>query len=73
MLATKGVEELTRKEPILRLIDGAEHLAEELMTLERNGFHDGFEEDRWFASQSETWDCRARTLVRALEMSEESW
>jgi len=69
MLATKGVEELMRKEPILRLIDGPEHLAEELMTLERNGFRDGFEEDRWFASHSETWECRAQTLVRALETS----
>jgi hypothetical protein len=70
MLATRGVEELTRKEPILRLIDGPEHLAEELAALARNGFRDGLEEDRWLASRSETWDCRAQALMRALEASE---
>jgi glycosyltransferase involved in cell wall biosynthesis len=69
MLATRGVEELTRKEPMLRLIHGPEHLTEELMTLEQNGFHDGLEQDRWLASRSETWDCRAQDLVRAFEAS----
>jgi glycosyltransferase involved in cell wall biosynthesis len=69
MLATTGVEELTRKEPLLRLIDSPEKLAEELMILERNSFHDGLEKDRWRASHSETWDCRARALVGALEVS----
>lgn len=70
MVATKGVEELTRKGPLLRLVDGGEELAEELKTLERNGFNDGFEKDRWLASHSETWDCRAQALVRALETYE---
>ncbi len=68
MLATSGVEELTRKAPILRLVEGPEQLAQELIALQRNGFRDGFEEARWVASHSETWDCRAQTLVRALEM-----
>ncbi len=72
MLATRGVEELTRKEPLLRLVDGAEQLAEELIKLERNGFRDGLEEARGKASQAETWDCRAQTLVRGFERLDES-
>jgi glycosyltransferase involved in cell wall biosynthesis len=72
MLATKGVEELTRLEPMLRLVDGPEQLAEQLTALERNGFHDGLEGDRWLASHSATWDCRAEAVVRALRKPQKS-
>ena len=67
MLATRGVEELTRKEPLLRLVDSAEQLAQELSRLQPNGFRDGFEEARWLASQSETWDARARDMVQSFQ------
>lgn len=67
MLATRGVEELTRKEPLLRLVDSAEQLAGELARLANSGFRDGFEEARWLASHSETWDARAHDLVQAFQ------
>ena len=65
MLATRAVEELTRKEPLLRLVDSGAELADQLSTLEGSGFRDGFEAMRWKASQSETWDCRAEAMVTA--------
>jgi len=66
MFATRGVDELTQKTPLLRLIDGPEDLARELTALAQNGFEDGLEELRWHASHAETWDCRALALAEPL-------
>ena len=67
MLATRGVDELTEKEPLLRLVESGAELAEALRRLERDGFRDGFEQARWAASRAETWDCRAQALLDAYE------
>lgn len=66
IIATKGVEELLHKEPLLRLEDSAEEMIAALEELRALEFRDGYEETRRQASQSETWDARALKLVSAL-------
>lgn len=68
MLATRGVEELLHKEPLLKLVDSAEQMAVELETLQRSGFRDGYEEMRWQASLNETWEARASAMRSALAL-----
>jgi glycosyltransferase involved in cell wall biosynthesis len=68
MIATKGFEELLRKEPLLRLVDDAEQLADNLEALARMEFVDGQEEARWQASRKGTWDYRARTMIESLRV-----
>ena len=67
MLATKGVEELLHKEPLLWLIDGADELLEALDQLRAVGFRDGFEEVRQRASRINTWDDRAAAMIDGLD------
>ena len=62
MLATRGFAELLEKEPLLKLVDGAEELAVCLRSLEAAGFCDGYEAERWEASKGETWEERARVM-----------
>lgn len=66
MLATRGSEELLHKEPLLRLVDGPGHMVSALEELRSKGFRDGHEQERWRASQSETWEARATTMLTAL-------
>ncbi len=66
MIATRGLEELTRKEPLLRLVDTAEQAAEALHQLHLVSFNDGLVEERWRASQSATWQTRALAVQSAL-------
>lgn len=67
MLATRGVEELLHKEPLLRLVDTADEMVAELERLRGAAFRDGYEEVRWRASRSETWESRAAAMVAALQ------
>ncbi len=67
ILATRGFHELLSKEPLLKLIDTGEELAGAIETLRANGFKDGFEEERWIASQTGTWRQRAKDLIRAAD------
>lgn len=67
MLATRGFEELLRKEPLLKLVDNAEDITAALSELCRKGFRDGREQERWEASKLGTWENRACTLKAALE------
>ncbi len=66
IVATRGFEELLRKEPLLRLVDSAEDAAAWLVELRARGFDDGLREVRWRASLSATWQHRARTMQEAL-------
>ncbi len=66
MLATRGFEELLHKEPLLRLVNDAGHLARELEQLRSKGFQDEFEELRWISSKQETWSARAVSMRQAL-------
>jgi hypothetical protein len=68
MLCTRGFEELLHKEPLLRLVDTAPDITAALSDLRRNGFRDGFEEQRWQASRDGTWEKRAATLLTALDL-----
>ncbi len=69
MLATRGFEELLHKEPLLQLVNDAEHLAHELERLRSKRFQDGFEELRWMTSKNETWSSRALSMRQALSES----
>jgi hypothetical protein len=66
MIATRGLEELNRKEPLLKLVDTAEEAAQALNILHEQNFNDGLISARWEASQQGTWQTRARTIVAAL-------
>ena len=72
ILATRGFEELTRKEPLLRLADSPEEMIEALEDLRRVGFSDGLEQQRLQASWNETWDARAGAIRSALRRSHAS-
>ena len=66
MIATRGLEELSRKPPLLRLIDTAEQLASALQDLHSLDYDDGLLATRWQASQQGTWQVRAQTVQDAL-------
>src|SRR5215831_4933361 len=67
MIATRGFEELLRKEPFLRLVDSADEMMQALEDLRASDFRDGREDLRRLASQTETWDVRAAAMKSALE------
>ncbi|MBE7159204.1 MAG: hypothetical protein INR62_12365, partial [Rhodospirillales bacterium] len=66
IVATRGFEELLHKEPLLRLVDGADEAAAWLTELRARGFDDGLRELRWRASREATWQQRARLMQEAL-------
>ena len=66
MLATRGLEELSHKEPLLQLFDTAEQGIAALERLRQQNFDDGRLEQRWRASQDGTWQARAAALQQAL-------
>jgi glycosyltransferase involved in cell wall biosynthesis len=66
MIATRGFEELLRKEPFLRLVDSADEMAQALEDLRASDFRDGRETLRRLASQVETWEVRAATMRSSL-------
>jgi glycosyltransferase involved in cell wall biosynthesis len=66
MVATPGLEELTRKVPLLTLCDTAEQIIAALDTLREQGFDDGLTGRRWTESQHGTWSARARTVRDSL-------
>ncbi len=69
ILASRAHAELLTKEPLLKLVDTGEDVAEEIERLGRNGFSDGLEELRWKASQEGTWKVRARHLIAAAQLN----
>ncbi len=71
ILATRGVEELLHKEPLLKLVDTASQIAVEMDRLRSRGFRDGHEETRWRASRYETWQVRARAMSEAVRRVKE--
>ncbi len=73
ILATRGVEELLHKEPLLRLVDSADELVAALDLLRSREFDDGLQELRWTASRSETWDARARQMRTRLADTAGAW
>jgi glycosyltransferase involved in cell wall biosynthesis len=66
IIATRGFAELLHKEPLLRLVNNAAELAQALGKLRHTNFHDGQEERRCRASQAETWEQRASSMIGAL-------
>lgn len=66
VIATRGLEELLHKEPLLRLVNTAAEMTAALEQLRRTAFRDGYEELRWKASQNETWEARAARMRDAL-------
>jgi glycosyltransferase involved in cell wall biosynthesis len=66
ILATRGFEELLHKEPLLRLIDSDGQMTTALEELCARDFRDGYEDLRWRASQTETWEARARQIRSAV-------
>ena len=69
MVATRGFAELLEKEPLLKLVDTPDEMANALAALRSTGFRDGHESARWEASKVGTWEERARMMRRALEAS----
>ncbi len=67
ILATRGFEELLRKEPLLCLVDGPSEITARLEELRSLGFQDGWEHARWLASRKGTWTMRAATLIGAIQ------
>ncbi len=65
ILASRGHAELLTKEPLLKLVNNAEDLAQQVEDLRTSGFRDGYEELRWKVSRRETWDVRAEALLAA--------
>ena len=65
MLATRGVDELLTKVPLVRLVSNGLELGDELLRLAQIK-NDGFEEIRRLASVSETWEKRAARMIQAL-------
>ena len=66
IIATRGVEQLLHKEPLLRLVGSPEEAIYVCENLKANDFQDGFEALRWRVSQSETWHDRATALIERL-------
>jgi glycosyltransferase involved in cell wall biosynthesis len=66
IIATRGVEELHHKEPLLHLIDTASELASAMNRLLTDP-QDGLERSRWSVSQDQTWQNRASTMISALD------
>ena len=66
MVATRGLEELVRKEPLLYLVDDAENAAKVLANLRNANFEDGLLEARWLASIEGTWKARAQSVQSSL-------
>lgn len=66
MIATRGVQELLHKEPLLRLVDSVPEAIAALDELRATKFRDGYESARWQASVTETWEARAADMVAAL-------
>jgi hypothetical protein len=66
MFGTRGFAELTEKQPLIQLFDTPTELAGGLEQLRQQGMTDGLELKRWTASQAETWEVRAATMVDAL-------
>ena len=67
IIATTGVAELIKKEPLLRLADSAAEMILALEELRAKDFRDGHEMQRWTASQTETWEERASLMGNALK------
>ena len=66
MVATRGLEELTRKPPLLTLVDTPEEAIAALNHLHTQNFEDGLTPQRWQASHQGTWQFRAQTIREAL-------
>jgi hypothetical protein len=66
IIATRGFEELLHKEPLLRLVDSAEQLTNELNQLRSRSFHDSLEHERWDVSRRETWETRVQVMLDRL-------
>ncbi len=66
MVATPGLEELTRKVPLLTLCDTAEQITAALDALRAQNFDDGLAHRRWSESQQGTWSVRAKTVRESL-------
>jgi glycosyltransferase involved in cell wall biosynthesis len=66
MIATRCLEELLHKEPLLRLVDTPSEMTSALEALRELSFHDGQEELRWRTSCENTWDHRAGQMIAAL-------
>ena len=67
MIATRGFEELLRKEPLVELVNTADELIAKLRGLASVQFDDGLSEARWRASQNGTWHNRALGVMDALQ------
>jgi hypothetical protein len=65
ILATRGHDELLTKEPLLKLVNTAPEIAQELGRLRELNFCDGYEGLRWQVSRNETWQSRAGALLAA--------
>jgi hypothetical protein len=67
MISTRGFEELLHKEPLLRLVDSAQHAKAVLLDLQSKGFDDGLAAMRWEASRHGTWQARAASVQQQLQ------
>jgi hypothetical protein len=66
ILATRGVEELIRKRPLIELVNDVEEARAVLERLRATNFDDGLGRLRWTSSQQNTWHDRAHTMRDAL-------
>ncbi len=67
MVATDGLEELVRKQPLLYLTPNAQKMIQVLRELDQQNFDDGLTEARWLASHQATWQTRAAVMMQALQ------
>ena len=66
MIATQGLEELTRKIPLLTLVNTADEAAGALRAWRARDFEDGLGSLRWAASRKATWQVGAACMQQAL-------
>ncbi len=66
ILATRGLDELSSKTPLLELFDTPEEGVEALDRLRAKNFDDDLTSLRWHASREATWQTRATAIEQAL-------
>jgi len=67
IIATDGFAELLAKQPLVKIVKNAQMLVTVLESLRGRNFQDGLEYARWRTSSQQTWECRARKMMTALD------
>lgn len=67
MYATDGFAMLRSRVPLVHMVFDIDSFVNQVKVLAEKGFVDGFETDRWKASQNETWEARATAMREGIK------